>query len=132
GASRVLLLAFLAVETRTQQPMLDLALMRNRSFVGIVLAAGLLTLAAFSSFTYTSIWLQSVLGLSPIQAGLTGLPLSLAAFVVSAAIGRFLHGANPGPIIGGGPLFLGLGGVVGALVGHGSAPWPPPLPPLLP
>jgi len=51
-----------------------------------------------------------VLGLSPIQAGLTGLPLSLAAFAVSAGIGRFLHGSRPGPIIGGGMIFIGIGG----------------------
>ena len=79
----------------------------------------MLTFAAFASFTYTSIWLQSVLGLSPIKAGLTGLPLSVAAFVVSAAIGRFLHGTRPGPIIGGGLLLIGVGGLVGAVLVHG-------------
>jgi EmrB/QacA subfamily drug resistance transporter len=122
-ASPALLLAFLAIETRTASPMLDLSLMRNRSFVGIVLAATLLTLAAFASFTYTSIWLQSVLGLSPIEAGLTGLPLSLSAFFVSAAIGRFLQAKAPGPIIGTGVLLVGIGGLVAAALVHGSARW---------
>jgi EmrB/QacA subfamily drug resistance transporter len=123
-ASPVLLGAFLVVEIRSKQPMLDLALMRNRSFVGVLIAALVLTFAAFASFTYTSIWLQSVLGLSPIEAGLTGLPLSLSAFAVSASIGRFLHGTRPGPIIGGGLLFIGVGGLVGGLLVHGSATWP--------
>jgi EmrB/QacA subfamily drug resistance transporter len=127
-ACPVLLIVFLVIETRTAQPMLDLALMRNRSFVGILLAATLLTLAAFASFTYTSIWLQSVLGLTPIQAGLTGLPLSLAAFVVSAAIGRHLQAAKPGPIVGGGVLLVGVGGLVGAALIHGSASWPELIP----
>ena len=127
-ASPVMLVLFVLVETRTRQPMLDLGLMRNRSFVGILLAIGLLSLAAFASFTYTSIWLQSVLGLSPIQAGLTGLPLSLAAFAVSASIGRFLHGAKPGPIIGGGVLLVGIGGLVAAALVHGSASWPALIP----
>jgi predicted MFS family arabinose efflux permease len=127
-ACPVLLVAFLVIEARTAQPMLDLALMRNRSFVGIVLAATLLTLAAFASFTYISIWLQSVLGMTPIQAGLTGLPLSLAAFVVSASIGRFLQAARPGPVIGGGVLLIGIGGLVGAALVHGSARWPALIP----
>jgi EmrB/QacA subfamily drug resistance transporter len=127
-ASPVLLIAFLVVEARTPRSMLDLALLRNRSFVGVLLAALLVTFAAFASFTYTSIWLQSVLGLSPIEAGLTGLPLSLASFVVSASIGRFLHGAKPGPIIGGGLLLIGLGGLVGAALVHGSASWPELIP----
>ena len=127
-ASPVLLIAFVVIEARTSQSMLDLSLMRNRTFVGVLLAAFLLTFAAFASFTYTSIWLQSVLGLSPIEAGLTGLPLSLAAFVVSAAIGRFLHGSRPGPIIGGGLLLIGLGGLVAAALVHGSASWPASIP----
>ncbi|HVU92221.1 MAG TPA: MFS transporter [Jatrophihabitans sp.] len=123
-ASPVLLLAFLVAEARIASPMLDLALMRNRSFVGVLVAALVMTFAAFASFTYTSIWLQSVLGMSPIEAGLTGLPLSLAAFAVSAAIGRFLHGSRPGPIIGGGMLIVGVGGLVGAALVHGGATWP--------
>jgi hypothetical protein len=69
-----------------------------------------------------------VLGLSPIQAGLTGLPMSLSAFIVSAAIGRFLHGNRSGPIIGGGLVFIGLGGLVGAALVHGSASWPQLIP----
>jgi EmrB/QacA subfamily drug resistance transporter len=127
-ASPVVLTAFVLVELRTKAPMLDMALLRNRRFVGILIAALVVTLAAFASFTYTSIWLQSVLGLSPIQAGLTGLPLSLASFLVSAGIGRFLHGSRPGPIIGGGLLFIGVGGLVAAALVHGSASWPALMP----
>ena len=95
-ASAVLFVAFVVVERSISQPMLDLDLLRNRVFVGVLIAGLVLTLSAFSAFTYTSIWLQSVLGLSPIQAGLTGLPLSVSAFIVSAAIGRFLHGSRSG------------------------------------
>ncbi len=123
-ASAVLFVSFVLVERAVRQPMLDLTLMRNRAFVGVLVAGLVLTLSAFSAFTYTSIWLQTVLGLSPIEAGLTGLPLSASAFIVSAAIGRFLHGSRSAPIIGGGMLFIGVGGVVGALLVHGSASWP--------
>ncbi len=123
-ASAVLFVVFVLVERARSAPMLDLALLRNRRFAGVLIAGLVLTLSAFSAFTYTSIWLQSVLGLSPIQAGLTGLPLSISAFVVSAAIGRFLHGSRPGPIIGGGMLLIGAGGIVGAALVHGSASWP--------
>jgi len=128
AAAPVLLVAFLQVEHRIASPMLDLGLLRNRSFVGVLLAGMVLTFAAFAAFTYVSIWLQSVLGLSPIEAGLTGLPLSLASFGVSAAIGRFLHDRHPGPIIGGGLIVVGLGGLVGGLLVHGGATWPALIP----
>lgn len=127
-AAPVLLAAFIVIEARSSHAMLDLGLLRNRSFVGVMIAALMLSFAAFASFTYTSIWLQSVLGMSPIEAGLTGLPLSVAAFVVSAAIGRFLHGTNAGRIIGGGLLLIGLGGLIGGLLVHGSARWPELIP----
>ena len=122
--SALAFVAFVVVERRSDHALLDLNLFKGRSFVGIMIAALLLNFAAFAYFTYTSIWLQSLLGLSPIEAGLTGLPLSIAAFLVSALIGRFLHKSSPGPIIGGGLLLIGVGGLVsGVLVGSGSS-WP--------
>ena len=123
-----MLAVFVAVEARSDHAMLDLALLRNRSFVGILIAGLLLNFSAFGYLAYTSIWLQSVLGLSPIQSGLTGLPLSLAAFVVSAGTGKYLHGRAPGPIIAGGLVLIGLGGLISAVLVHGSASWPALMP----
>ena len=53
------------IERRSDHALLDLGLFRNRSFVGVMMAALLINFAAFAYFTYTSIWLQSLLGLSP-------------------------------------------------------------------
>ncbi|MBE7189248.1 MFS transporter, partial [Jatrophihabitans endophyticus] len=117
-------IGFVLAERYGRHPMLDLALLRNRSFVGVLLAALAVNFAAFAALTYTSLWLQSVRELSPIEAGLSAVPLSLAAFVVSAAVGRLLHGARPGPIIGGGMLLVGIGSLLDAvLIGAGSS-WP--------
>jgi EmrB/QacA subfamily drug resistance transporter len=127
-ACPVLLAAFVLAELTVRDPMLDLGLLRHGSFSGVLLAALVLNFAAFAALTYTMIWLQTVQGLSPIQAGLTGLPASLASFGVSAAIGRFLHGSRPGPIIAGGLAFIGLGGLVLGLMLHGSASWPALIP----
>ena len=122
--SMVALALFFVVESRSSTAMLDLSLLRRPAFVGILLGSLLANFAAFASFAYTSLWLQSVLGLSPIEAGATGLPLSAASFVVSAGIGRFLHNRPPGPIIGTGILLIGLGGLTCALqVGRHSS-WP--------
>ncbi|SDP39394.1 drug resistance transporter, EmrB/QacA subfamily [Nakamurella panacisegetis] len=118
------LATFVVAETRNPEAMVDLSLFRRRSFVGTLLAALILNLAAFASLTYTSIWLQSVLGLSPIEAGLVGLPLAGAAFFVSAAIGRLLHHRAPGPIIGGGLLLIGLGSCLCAVALGDTSGWP--------
>ncbi len=122
--SAVALAAFVLVELRRPDPMLDLSLLRNRSFAGIMVAALLVNFAAFAAFTYTSIWLQSVVGLSPLQAGLTGLPMSILSVLVSTLAGARLHGRSPRAIIGSGMLLIGAGGGLCALlVGSGSS-WP--------
>ena len=127
-ATPFLLGVFLLVESRASRPMIDLSLLRNRFFGGVLFAGVMLSFAAFGSYTYVSIWLQSVLGMSPIEAGLTGLPVSISSFFVAAGIGKVLHRVKPGPVIGGGLLLIGLGGVVGGLLLHGSATWPELIP----
>jgi EmrB/QacA subfamily drug resistance transporter len=116
--------AFGLIEWRTAEPMLDLRMLRSRAFSGLLLAGLALNFAAFAYLTYTSIWLQSVLRMTPIQAGLASLPLSLTAFVVAGASGRALHGARPGRVIGAGLIIIGLGGLVSMVLVQGAARWP--------
>jgi EmrB/QacA subfamily drug resistance transporter len=122
--SAVALAAFIRAERRSPHAMLDLSLLRNRSFAGILIAALLVNFAAFAAFTYTSIWMQSVLGLSPLQAGLTGLPLSIVSVVVSGIAGAKLHGRSPRLIIGGGMLLIGGGSALCALLLDARSSWP--------
>ena len=112
-ASVAFFVLFLVIESRVDEPMIELSLLRRRSFAGVLLAALVLNFSAFAFFTYTSIWMQSVLGFGAIKTGLTGIPLSIAAFVTSAAIGRFLHGGRgAGAIIGGGLIAIGAGSLL--------------------
>ena len=80
-----------------------------------MIAALLLNAAAFAYLAYSSLWLQTVLRLSPVGAGLPGAaPLALTTFVVSVVIGRFLHAPNPRWIIGGGMALVGAGALLQA------------------
>jgi predicted MFS family arabinose efflux permease len=89
-----------------------------------MVVALLLNAAAFAYLAYSSLWLQTVVGLSPVRAGLLGsAPLSVAAFAVSALIGRFLHATNPRWIIGGGMLLVGAGALAQATLNAHSS-WP--------
>jgi EmrB/QacA subfamily drug resistance transporter len=109
AVSAVAMIAFVVIEWSRRHPMLDLRLFRNPSFTGIMVGSGLLTGAAFGGLAYTSLWLQSVLGLSPIVAGLVFMPLSGAALVVSALAGKFLQGVRPNLLIGTGVLLVTVG-----------------------
>ncbi|UQI46364.1 MFS transporter [Streptomyces sp. HU2014] len=121
GLAAVALLAFLVIEKRRREPLLDLSLFRQGSFSGLMVAAVLLSVAAFSYLAYTSLWLQSVRGMGPVTAGLTCLPMSLAAFLVASLSGRFLHGASPRWTVGPGLLLIGAGAFLQATIDADSS-----------
>ncbi|MEU0213068.1 MFS transporter [Streptomyces canus] len=119
--------AFVAIERRVAEPMLDLAMLRRRSFVLVLIAAALLSISAFAGLIYVSIWLQTVLDLGAISAGLVTLPLSGIAFFVAGGLGRVLHGASPRWTVGGGLAVIGVGDLL--MLGlDGSSGWAAVLP----
>jgi EmrB/QacA subfamily drug resistance transporter len=80
-----LLGAFVLIELRQDRPMLDMSLFRRPAFVGVSLATFALGAGMFALFPYLSIYLQDVLGTSPLGAGLRFLPLTVFVFVVPLA-----------------------------------------------
>jgi EmrB/QacA subfamily drug resistance transporter len=108
----VALVAFLAIEPRRLSPLMDLTLMRNPSFATLMFAAVALSAGAFAALLYTQLWLQSVLGMSAIDAGLVVAPLAGVAFAVSAGVGRFMHRIPPQFPLGVGLLAIGAGALL--------------------
>jgi DHA2 family multidrug resistance protein-like MFS transporter len=83
AAAAVLVTGFLAWEARTEHPMLPLGLFRDRRFS---VASGVITLTFFSMFGFfflSTLYLQYVLGYSPLEAGLAGLPMAAAMIAVA-------------------------------------------------
>ena len=60
---------FVLLERHQRVPMLDLSLFRNRTFSGANGSMLFVGLAMFGTFFYVSLYLQNVLGYSPVQAG---------------------------------------------------------------
>jgi len=79
-AAAVLLTTFVAVERRAAQPVTPLRLFASRTRAGAYAARMLLVGAMFSMFFFLSQYLQGVHGLSPLQAGLAFLPMTLVIF----------------------------------------------------
>ena len=61
---------FLFIERRVDEPMLPLRYFRRRDFSAAQLAAFSISASFFAIFLYTTLYLQEVLGLSPIETGL--------------------------------------------------------------
>jgi EmrB/QacA subfamily drug resistance transporter len=88
STAAVLLIGFALLERRSPAPMFDLRLLRVPTFGGGLLAAWAISASIFSLLTFLMLYLQNVLGYSPLQAGLRVLPLSLAVFFAAAVAGR--------------------------------------------
>ena len=85
----LLFAAFVLVEDRVREPMLDLDLLRkNRVFRGANTAALISYMAVFGAVTLTAVFLQIVQGLSAQQAGLVLLAQPVLMAVLSPFTGR--------------------------------------------
>ncbi len=83
GASALLLAAFVLVELRSRSPLLPFGIFRLPAVAGANAAGLLLGCAAYGMFFVVTLYLQQVLGYSPLEAGLAWLALSLAALATS-------------------------------------------------
>jgi EmrB/QacA subfamily drug resistance transporter len=107
--SAVLLAAFVAIERRSAHPMLDLILFRKPAFNGVSAVAFGLSAAMFSMFLYITIYVQGVLGYSPLEAGLRFLPLTLVSFFVAPVSARLSERVPIRVLLGVGLATVGVG-----------------------
>jgi MFS transporter, DHA2 family, multidrug resistance protein len=109
AAAVALVGGFLAWESRAEHPMLPLWLFRDRRFSVASAAITLTFFALFGFYFLTTLYLQYVLGYSPLTAGLAGLPLAGAMIVVaprSASLGERFGAAR---VITGGFTLMAVG-----------------------
>ena len=109
ATSLVSLSLFIMIERRAQSPLLDLTLLREKSFVGVSVAAFALAASGFSVLLYLSLYLHNVLGHSAWETGVRFLPITGAAFVVSPVAGRLSARVPARVFIGGGLVLVSLG-----------------------
>jgi EmrB/QacA subfamily drug resistance transporter len=102
GAAVILLAVFLAVEARAPQPITPLRLFADVSRSGSFAVRLLLIAGMFGVFYFLTQFLQRVIGLSPLRAGLAFLPMTAALFVMSRTAPRLMPrlGAKPLMIVG--------------------------------
>jgi EmrB/QacA subfamily drug resistance transporter len=80
--------AFVVIELRSANPMMDLGFLRRRVFSGGLLAMGLWAFGVFGIYFYTAIFLQNVLGFTPTGAGAAFVPMALLMAVTATLAPR--------------------------------------------
>jgi len=124
------LLAFVAIELRVRNPMLPMRLFRDGSFTGAQIAAFSISASFFAVFLYSTLYLQQILGLSAIEAGLVYLPGTLVMLVVSGATAQVGAKVPARTMIGAGLGLVAIGMALCTLAGVDSS-WTILLPGLL-
>jgi EmrB/QacA subfamily drug resistance transporter len=119
-AGVTLLGAFVAWERRAPEPMLPLGLFRSRNFtVGnlttLVVYAGLGTATFF-----LVLFVQQVGGYTPLDAGLSLLPVTLIMFACSKRFGALADRFGPRAFMAAGPVLAGAGLLLLVRVGPGA------------
>ncbi len=79
---------FVAAQALEHTTMVDLSLFTRPAFVGAQTTAFAISSSMFAMFLYLTLYLQNVLGLSPLATGVRFLPLSVVSFFAAPLAGR--------------------------------------------
>jgi MFS family permease len=121
GAAVACLMGFVAWERRAAAPMLELGLFRNRRFVSGALVYGLAYVALAGVFFFMTLLFQNVRGWSPLETGLSWIPLNLPFLAVTPFAGRISRALGPAWMSSLGVGTAAVGVAVLAALGTGAA-----------
>src|SRR3989441_6091679 len=107
--SAALLTAFVVTEKSSEQPLVPSRMLRLRSVVAGNSVAALVSVVMIGAVFFNSLYLQEILGYSPIQAGLAWLPQTVLIMVVSNVGARIATKLGARTLIALGTLVLGAG-----------------------
>ena len=111
GVSAVLIAAFVAIELRSTAPLVPFRIFRARTLTGANVVGLLVGGSLFAMFFFITLYMQQVLGYSPIDAGLSYLPLALMIIVSSGVAAQLVTKVGFKPV-----LAIGMGLIAVALL----------------
>jgi EmrB/QacA subfamily drug resistance transporter len=108
--SLALLAAFLFIERRSPEPLVPLGIFRVRTIRAANVAMFLLAAGIFAMFYFNSLYMQRVLGYSPLEAGLGSLPFTLGIMAGAGASQPLIAklGAREAPVLGAAIAVVGM------------------------
>ncbi len=104
-----LIAVFVVIELRSHSPLIPFRIFRLRTLTGANVVGILLGASLFSMFYFISLYMQQVLGYSPIHAGLSYLPLAVTIIVAAGVGGQLVTRFGFKPILAAGMAFVAVG-----------------------
>jgi EmrB/QacA subfamily drug resistance transporter len=102
AVAAVALPLFVFVENRVKAPMVQFDLLSDRNFLGAVVVALIITFAMMGVFFFLALYMQDILGYTPLEAGVRFLPSTLMIVGVAPVAGRLADRFGPRWLIAGG------------------------------
>jgi EmrB/QacA subfamily drug resistance transporter len=106
ATSVLMLAAFIAIERRVKAPMVEFPLFASRNFIGSNLIALVVTFAMLAQFFFLALYMQNILGYSPLAAGVRFLPATLMIVLIAPIAGRLTDRIGPRWLIATGLLLV--------------------------
>lgn len=108
GLGLALLAVFVLIERRVAHPLLPLRILTHRTRATAFITMMIVPAAMFAMFYFLSLFVQNVMGYSPLRTGIAFLPFSVGIVVAATIASRLMSRVDPRWIAGVGTL---LGGV---------------------
>ena len=112
AASAVASVSFALIERRSRNPVVDFDALRSKQFLGANIVAFMISFGMLAMFFFLALYMQNILGYSPLEAGIRFLPSTLVIIVAGPISGRLADRVGPRPLM-----------VVGLLIVAVSLAW---------
>ena len=101
-----LLASFVVIELRSQAPLVPFRIFRLRTLTGANIVGLLVGASLFSMFFFITLYMQQVLGYSPIEAGLSYLPLAVTIIIAAGVASQLVTRVGFKPVLAAGMAFI--------------------------
>jgi EmrB/QacA subfamily drug resistance transporter len=109
GSAVALLLFFVWNESRVRRPLMPLSIFKIRNITGANLTQMPVAAALFAVFYFTSIYVQEILGFSPVKTGLAFLPVPITIAIAAANAPKLIQRIGYKKILMVAPLIIAVG-----------------------
>jgi EmrB/QacA subfamily drug resistance transporter len=105
----VLLIAFVVIESKVKNPLMPLRVLTERNRGGSYLGSLIVGAGLFSMFLFLGLYLQVILGYTPLRSGFAFIPFSIGIIIFAGVASQLLPKFGPKPLMVPGLIFAGIG-----------------------
>jgi EmrB/QacA subfamily drug resistance transporter len=109
ATAAVLLIAFVVIESKVANPLMPLRVITERNRGGSYLGSLIVGAGLFSMFLFLGLYLQVILGYTPLRSGFAFIPFSIGIIIFAGVASQLLPKVGPKPLMVPGLIFAGIG-----------------------